>query len=118
MTDPNPLPLEGQPPVPTGPPDAEPATPRPAVGEPKGAARKGVRTALRSGPHTGDGRYPVAWLHIRAPRGTVPTATSKCLCGWDRSAVGKPRVLSLIEAHAAHRDACQFRNPQEGRTAA
>ncbi|MET9070969.1 hypothetical protein ABZX95_02075 [Streptomyces sp. NPDC004232] len=118
MTAPNPLPLEGQPPVPTGPRAAEPAVPRPAVGEPKGAARKGVRTALRTDPQTGDGRYPVAWLHIRAPRGTVPTATSKCLCGWDRSAVGKPRVLALIEAHTAHNDVCPLRSPQEGRHAA
>ncbi|QDN94109.1 hypothetical protein FNV61_25905 [Streptomyces sp. RLB3-6] len=66
----------------------------------------------------GDGRYPVAWLHICAPRGAVPTATSKCLCGRDRSAVGKARVLALITDHEAHRDACPLRTPQKGRTAA
>ncbi|MFE1881897.1 hypothetical protein [Streptomyces diastatochromogenes] len=89
-----------------------------AVGEPKGGARKGLLSALRPDPQTGDGRYPVAWLHIRAPRGTVPTGTSKCLCGWDRSAVGVARVTALIDAHTAHRDTCPLRNPQEGRAAA
>jgi hypothetical protein len=89
-----------------------------AVGEPKGAARKGVRTAVGSDPQTGDGRYPVAWLHIVAPRGAVPTATSKCLCGRDRSAVGHGKVLALIETHEAHRDLCPLRSNQEGRAAA
>ncbi|POX44972.1 hypothetical protein C3488_31080 [Streptomyces sp. Ru72] len=60
----------------------------------------------------------MAWLHIVAPRGAVPTATSRCLCGWDRSAVGRARVLALINAHSAHRDTCPLRNPQEGRAAA
>ncbi|MFD3572408.1 hypothetical protein [Streptomyces sp. NPDC058644] len=60
----------------------------------------------------------MAWLHIVAPRGAVPTATSKCLCGRDRSAVGHRKVLALIEDHAAHRDACPLRTPQEGRAAA
>ncbi|MER6733605.1 hypothetical protein [Streptomyces puniciscabiei] len=48
----------------------------------------------------------------------MPTATSKCLCGWDRSAVGHARVLALIEAHTAHRYTCPLRHPQEGRAAA
>lgn len=89
-----------------------------AVGEPEGAARKGVRTALRSDPQVGDGRYPVAWLHISAPRGATPTATSRCLCGWDRSAVGQRRVLALIEMHTAHRTTCPLHTNQEGRAAA
>ncbi|MFF5407740.1 hypothetical protein ACFY8K_33650 [Streptomyces misionensis] len=97
---------------------AEQAGPPAAVGEPKGAARKGDRTALRSDPHAGDGRYPVAWLHISAPRGATPTATSRCLCGWDRSAVGHRRVLALIADHSAHRDTCPLRTNQEGRAAA
>ncbi|MEW2566114.1 hypothetical protein [Streptomyces sp. NPDC047070] len=109
--------LEGQP-VASSPHPAEPAAPEPVVGEPKGAARKGVRTALRPDAQTGDGRYPVAWLHIVAPRGAVPTATSKCLCGRDRSAVGKARVLALITDHEAHRDTCPLRTTQEGRAAA
>lgn len=89
-----------------------------AVGGPKVAARKGVRSAVGSDPRRGDGRYPVAWLHIRAPRGAIPTATSKCLCGWDRSAVGRDRVLALIADHTDHRDACPLCNPQEGSAAA
>ncbi|MEV6617551.1 hypothetical protein AB0N31_27610 [Streptomyces sp. NPDC051051] len=103
-------------PTPTGPPAAPQPVDPAAVGEPKGAARKGARTS--SDPHRPDGRYPVAWLHITAPRGATPTATSKCLCGWDRSTIGHTRVLALIEAHAAHRDLCPLRNPQEGRVAA
>ncbi|WP_330349358.1 hypothetical protein [Streptomyces sp. NBC_00582] len=97
---------------------AEPTEPATGRSAPKDAARKGVHSALRPDPQTGDGRYPVAWLHISAPRGTTPTATSKCLCGRDRSAVGHARVLALIEDHTDHRDACPLRSPQEGRTAA
>ncbi|MET7731204.1 hypothetical protein ABZT02_07525 [Streptomyces sp. NPDC005402] len=85
---------------------------------PTGAARKGVRTAVGPDPQAGDGRYPVAWLSISAPRGATPTATSKCLCGRDRSAVGHRRVLALIADHTAHRDTCPLRTPQEGRAAA
>ncbi|MFF8591979.1 hypothetical protein ACF061_11110 [Streptomyces sp. NPDC015220] len=48
----------------------------------------------------------------------MPTATSWCACGWDRSAVGHRRVLALITDHTAHRDACPLRNPKEGRAAA
>lgn len=71
-----------------------------------------------SGPSAGDGRFPVAWLHIRAPRGATPTATSKCLCGRDRSAVGHRKVLALISDHEAHRDECPLRVTQERRNAA
>ncbi|MEV0526779.1 hypothetical protein AB0I66_25430 [Streptomyces sp. NPDC050439] len=88
-----------------------------AVGEPKGVA-EGVPIAVRLGPPSGDGRYPVAWLHIVAPKGAIPTATSRCLCGRDRSAVGHGKVLALIDDHTAHRDQCPLRAPQEGRAAA
>lgn len=104
--------------TPTGPHAARPAAPRTTAGEPNGAARKGVRTALRSDPQRGDGRYPVACLHIVAPYGAVPTATSRCECGRDRSAVGHARVLALITDHEAHRTACPLRTPHEGRAAA
>ncbi|MCX4665121.1 hypothetical protein OG453_00275 [Streptomyces sp. NBC_01381] len=60
----------------------------------------------------------MAWLSIHAPRGATPTATSKCLCGWDRSAVGHRKVLALIDHHTAHRDHCPLRTTQEGRNAA
>ncbi|MFC7309455.1 hypothetical protein ACFQVC_35250 [Streptomyces monticola] len=88
------------------------------VGEPKGVARQGVRTACGPDPHVGDRRYAVAWLHIDAPRGATPTATSKCACGRDRSAIGHGRVLALINDHTTHRTVCPLRNPQEGRAAA
>ncbi|MEU3143882.1 hypothetical protein [Streptomyces sp. NPDC006999] len=118
MTTPHRPRLEGQPSTPTGPHAAEPATPPAVVGEPKGAARQGVVTPLGSDPRRDDGRYPVAWLRITAPRGATPTATSKCACGRDRSAVGSKRVLALIADHTNHRDTCPLRSPQEGRHAA
>ncbi|WP_228034807.1 hypothetical protein, partial [Streptomyces spongiae] len=89
----------------------------------KDDGRQAVLSALPVGrqatdPTRGDGRFPVAWLHIRAPRGATPTVTSKCLCGRDRSAVGHRKVLALITDHEAHRDTCPLRSSQEGRTAA
>ncbi len=87
------------------------------------AARQGVLSALlpeqsSSGPLSGDGRYPVAWLHICAPRGATPIATSVCECGRNRSAVGHGKALALIDDHTAHRDHCPLRAPQEGTNAA
>lgn len=117
MSTPTRPPLKSVTPTPTGPRIAVPAEPRAALGEPKGVA-EGVPIAVRPDPPRGDGRFPVAWLHIVAPRGAVPTATSRCLCGRDRSAVGKPRVLALITDHEEHRDTCPLRTPQEGRAAA
>ncbi|MFF7544159.1 hypothetical protein ACFZCU_11065 [Streptomyces canus] len=104
--------------TPTGPQAAPQAVDTTAMGGPKVAARKGVRTAVGPDPRTGDGRYPVAWLTIAAPRGATPTARSTCLCGRDRSAVGHRRVLALIADHTAHRENCPFRASPEGRTAA
>ncbi|MFJ4785554.1 hypothetical protein [Streptomyces sp. NPDC088794] len=109
--------LKSLPATPAGPRAAAPRVPGTAVGEPKGAA-VGVRTAFGSGPRADDGRFPVAWLCISAPRGAVPTATSKCLCGRDRSAVGHTRVLALIADHTGHRDECPLRTTQEERAAA
>jgi hypothetical protein len=88
------------------------------VGGPKGAARKGVVSAPGLDPHPGDDRYFIAFLHISAPSGATPTATSTCLCGWNRSAIGRRKVLALIEDHTAHRDTCPLRTRQEGRSAA
>jgi hypothetical protein len=103
----------------TGPVAATPPAPPAAGGDPKGAARQGVRSALRSNPRRGDGRYPIAWLRITAPgRGVVPTAHSWCACGHDRSAVGHRRVLALIDAHTAHRENCPLRHRTESRPAA
>ncbi|MFJ5799253.1 hypothetical protein [Streptomyces decoyicus] len=76
---------------------------------PKAVARS--TSSFRSAPPpTGDGRHPIAWLHVTAPgHGAVPTATSKCRCGRDRSAVGHSKVLALIEDHHAHRTTCPRR---------
>ncbi|KDN77859.1 hypothetical protein DF19_02440 [Streptomyces olindensis] len=118
MSTPPHLPLKSLLATPSGPRAAVQAASAPAVGEPKGAARKGVPFALHPDPRQADDRCPVAWLHISAPRGAVPTATSTCRCGRDRSAVGRRKVLALIDDHTAHRDACPLRSNQEGRQAA
>ncbi|MFE5628044.1 hypothetical protein [Streptomyces sp. NPDC056543] len=57
-------------------------------------------------------------LHITAPPSShaIPTATSTCECGRNRSAVGRRQVLALIADHTAHRDLCPLL--REGRTAA
>ncbi|MFG2460539.1 hypothetical protein ACGFWE_26245 [Streptomyces sp. NPDC048523] len=117
MTAPPRLPLEGQPATVTGPRAAEPGPPRAAVGARRVVAA-GVPSALRPAPQAGDGRYIVGLLRITAPRGAVPTATSTCMCGRDRSAVGRGKVLALITDHEAHRDLCPLRSSQEGRAAA
>lgn len=110
--------LKSLPATPTGPAAAEHGSSASEGGAPKDAARQGVLSALRSDQHQADGRYPIAWLHITAPRAAVPTATSTCACGRDRSAVGRRRVLELIEDHNTHRDTCPLRTPTEGRAAA
>ena len=115
---PRPSPSKSIPAPPDGPRPAEPTSPPVAVGVPKVAARQGVSSALRPDPHRPDGRDPVAWLTITASRGAFPTATSTCACGRDRSAVGHGKVHALIADHAAHREVCPLRNPQEGRAAA
>ncbi|OEJ95284.1 hypothetical protein [Streptomyces thermolilacinus] len=94
---------------------AGPAPARGGGGAPKVAA-EGV--LFSPDPHPGDGRRIVGMLHITAPgRGAVPTATSVCACGRNRSAIGHRRVLALIEEHTAHRTACPLRHHTE-RTAA
>lgn len=113
-------PLEGQPHSTTGPSTAKPAPSASGSSAPKVVGRKAVPSAHRSDEQKGDGRYPVAWLHITAPpdRQAVPTAHSKCARGWDRSAVGRRNVLALVTDHTAHRDECPLRNPSEGEKAA
>ncbi|MFE7278082.1 hypothetical protein [Streptomyces sp. NPDC057623] len=117
MTAPTPPALDCPTTTPTGPHTAPQPVNATAVGGRKGVA-EGVPTAVRPDPRCGDGRYPVAWLRITAPRGAAPTATSTCLCGRDRSAVGHGKVLALIADHEGHRDLCPLRIPQEGRAAA
>ncbi|MGW0554400.1 hypothetical protein ACWDZ6_09405 [Streptomyces sp. NPDC002926] len=117
-TPPRPTTLKSLPAASTVPPVAVPVPAPTGSGAPKVAARQGVPSAPRPDPYQGDGRYPVAWLHIAAPKGAIPTATSKCVCGHDRSAVGRHNVLVLIDDHTAHRDECPLRIRQEGRAAA
>lgn len=106
-------------PTPNQPHSAEPGPATSGRGAPKNAARRASSSALRPEPHAGDGRYPLAWLHITAPgRGATPTATSVCACGRDRFAIGHRKVLALVEDHAAHRDLCPLRTSPEGRAAA
>ncbi|GGT62457.1 hypothetical protein GCM10010272_00510 [Streptomyces lateritius] len=70
-------------------------------------------------PHPTGGPRIVGMLHVSAPgRGVTPTATSRCDCGRNRSAVGQRQVLALIDEHTAHRDLCPLLNPIEGRDAA
>ncbi|MFE3642636.1 hypothetical protein ACFXOM_16785 [Streptomyces sp. NPDC059169] len=122
MTTPQPLPLKSPTGQPTG-----PAAAKPSPATFRGAALKGVAegvlTAVRPDTHPAtppraDGRWPVAWLDISAPRGIVPTTMSRCARGWDRSAVGHRKVLALIADHTAHRDVCPLRTTPEGRAAA
>jgi hypothetical protein len=104
-------------PAPGRPTAADRAAPPAAGGDRKGAARQGVRSG--PDPRRGDGRYPIAWLHLTTPgRGTIPTAHAWCACGHDRSAVGHRQVLALIDAHAAHRNLCPLRHRTESRPAA
>ncbi|MFI6895259.1 hypothetical protein ACIBM4_14190 [Streptomyces sp. NPDC050256] len=112
---PNP-PLKCLPPTPTGLGLAEPAPARPGGGAPRGVA-EGVPTAVRPDQQIGDGRSPIAWLTISAPRGAVATVTSTCACGRNRFATGHRKALALIEDHARHRDLCPLRNHQEGAAA-
>lgn len=113
---PNPL-LKSTTPTTEHPTTAEQPRPSRAVG----ASRVVGPWAVRSipDPHSADGPRIVGMLHVGAPgRGVVPTATSTCECGRNRSAVGQRQVLALIADHIAHRDLCPLLNPIEGRDAA
>ncbi|QEU71981.1 hypothetical protein CP967_08375 [Streptomyces nitrosporeus] len=105
-------PLKCLPATPTGPHPAEPAPATPGGGAAKGVA-EGVPSSVRSDPQTGDGRFPVAWLTISAPRGAVPTATSTCECGRNLFAAGHRKALALIDDHTRHRDTCPLRITEE-----
>lgn len=95
---------------------AEPAPAPSGGGAAKGVA-EGVPIAVRPDQQTGDGRYPIAWLTISAPRGAIPTATSVCECGRSLFAAGRRKALALIEDHADHQSRCPLRTDQEGAAA-
>ncbi|MFD8690780.1 hypothetical protein [Streptomyces sp. NPDC059651] len=107
--------MEGHPPR-TGLSIAEPAPASSGGGAAKGVA-EGVPTAGRPDQQTGDGRYPIAWLTISAPRGAIPTATSICECGRNLFAAGRHKALALIADHADHKARCPLRADQKGAVA-
>jgi hypothetical protein len=99
---------------------AEP-TPSPAASSAPKIAAEGARSSVRSDPRAGDGRRPVAWLHVVAPPdwGATVEATSWCSCGRYDHATTRRGVLALVEAHTAHHDVCPLRRPAtEGSKAA
>ncbi|WP_307816297.1 MULTISPECIES: hypothetical protein [unclassified Streptomyces] len=94
---------------------------KPALAPDSGRALRvvaeGVPTAVRPDQQTGDGRYPVAWLTITAPRVATPTATSICQCGRNLFAAGHHKALALIADHTDHKTRCPLRADQEGAAA-
>ncbi|MGW2013420.1 hypothetical protein [Streptomyces sp. NPDC001927] len=83
------------------------------MGAPKGVA-EGVPNS--SDPQPTAGPRIVGMLHVCMPSPrAIPTATSRCECGRDRSAVGHRQVLALVADHTAHRDLCPLL--KEGRAA-
>ncbi|MFD8028157.1 hypothetical protein ACFV3F_05255 [Streptomyces sp. NPDC059717] len=128
MTTPNSPHLEGQPPPANHPHPARPAVLRAAVGEPKGAARKGVPSALRSNRFPTHGTGPTEdptpdrpGIRIYAPpvypdhydgarwskrHAATPTAAYACTCGHTETARGQEAVADLVADYAAHKHFC------------
>ncbi|MFI1046799.1 hypothetical protein ACH4U3_13430 [Streptomyces griseoruber] len=112
------LPLKSVTPTPTAPDAANPAAPPAAVGEPTGAARKGVVTAVGSDPtpdRPGIRIYapPVYRHHYDGARwstryGDTPTAAYACPCGHTDTdtATGQQAVAELVTDYAAHKHFC------------
>ncbi|TKT01659.1 hypothetical protein [Streptomyces lasalocidi] len=109
------------------------------MGEPTGAARKGVVTALipnRCQVRPGADPTPDApGIRIFAPPvyrhhydgarwstrpGALPTAAYACACGQTGNATGPDDVAALVAEYDAHRSACTgaLVAPTEGRAAA
>lgn len=135
--------LEGQPATPTRPHAAPQPVDKAGVGEPKGAARKGVVTALprTTSQFPSDGTHPSAdptpeqpGIRIYAPpvyrhhydgarwstrHANIPTAAYACPCGHTNRARGAEAVAALVTEHAAHKHFCQGGSAmQERRNAA
>ncbi|MGW4491349.1 hypothetical protein [Streptomyces sp. NPDC004376] len=128
--------------VPTGRRAAEPAPPSAAVGEPKGAARKGVVAALRSNRlnstdarPSGDPTPERPGIRMYAPpvyrhhwdgarwstrHDRTPTAAYACPCGQTGTAQGARSVAALVAEYDAHKSGCTGKPaaPRERRTAA
>ncbi|MGI5481968.1 hypothetical protein [Streptomyces lavendofoliae] len=125
MTAPTPPALDCHTSTVTGPHAAVQRVEEAAVGEPKGAARQGVVTALRSNRATaGAGADPTPaapGIRIFAPpvyrhhydgarwstrHGALPTAAYACPCGLTGTATGPDDVAALVAEYDAHRSAC------------
>ncbi len=87
---------------------------RTAVGEPKGAARKGVLSALRSGPQTVTvtGIHPGLQVRFTEP----PVADWLCSCGHHERARGRAAVMKLTARVRV--GICPHIDTDEGRAAA
>lgn len=129
MTTPHRPRLEGQPQPATDPHAAQPAAPETTVGEPKGAARKGVLSAFprskrfpAGGVHPGTDPTPEQpGIRIYAPpvyrhhddgarwskrHGNTPTAAYACPCGQTGTATGPQAVAALVTEYEAHASGC------------
>lgn len=132
-----PCPLKSTSGVPVGRLAARSTALRTTVGEPEGAARKGVRTSPE--PQTGDPDNltpELPGLRISAPPAyshhydgarwskryaDTPTAAYACRCGQTGIATGDARaVAALVYEYDAHKSACTgaATTTQEGRAAA
>ncbi|MGW5583762.1 hypothetical protein [Streptomyces sp. NPDC003857] len=94
------------------------------MGEPKGAARKGVTSVFRSDPHTGDADNPTPerpGIRIFAPPvyrhhwdgarwskrySATPTAAYACPCGQTGTARGQQAVADLVTDYDTHKAVC------------
>lgn len=135
--------LEGQPTPAPGPHAAPQPVGAAGVGEPKGAARKGVVTALpcTTSRFPADGAHPSGdptperpGIRIYAPpvyrhhhdgacwskrHAGIPTAAYACPCGHTDKARGAEAVAALVTEYAAHKHFCQGGSAmQERRNAA
>ncbi|MEV7413302.1 hypothetical protein AB0O04_36455 [Streptomyces althioticus] len=122
--------LEGQPTPAPGPHAASQPVGAAVVGEPKGAARQGVVTALprTTGRFPADGAHPSGdptperpGIRIYAPpvyrhhydgarwskrHAGIPTAAYACPCGHTDKARGADAVAALVTEYAAHKHFC------------
>lgn len=109
-----PRPLKSITTTPADPRAARPAAPRTTMGEPKGAARQGVRTALRPDPHPVTVTGITPGLQIRTTG--VPVADWLCACGHHERARGADAVTELQARVRV--GACAHGTTTEGRSAA
>jgi hypothetical protein len=76
-----------------GPQGAVQGSPRPRVGEPKDAARKGALSAVGSDPHTVTVTVITPGLQIQCEG--IPVADWLCACGHHERARGRAAVIRL-----------------------